>query len=46
MRDLLDACATRLVAEPQLRLVDPELESLLNLNDPDAYAAALTRAVE
>jgi len=46
VRDLLDACATRLVTELDLRAVDPELESLLNLNDPGAYAAALARAVE
>lgn len=42
--DLMDALRTHVVVENELRLVDPELASLRNLNTPEAYAKALSDA--
>lgn len=38
---LLDNVRTRVIDEPELRTIDPELESLRNMNTPDDYAALL-----
>jgi molybdopterin-guanine dinucleotide biosynthesis protein A len=40
-QDLVHASDARLVNVAELRSVDPELESLRNINAPDDYAAAL-----
>jgi len=40
-QDLVHASDARLVNVAELRAVDPELESLRNINTPDDYAAAL-----
>lgn len=37
---LFESCPTRLVTEDELRTVDPNLDSLRNLNTPDDYAEA------
>ena len=48
--DLFAACTVarvneaRLLADPALALADPGLDSLINVNDPAEYAAALCRA--
>jgi len=44
VKDLLELCVTRFVDEEQLRAVDPNLDSLRNLNDPDAYRKAVRAA--
>jgi molybdopterin-guanine dinucleotide biosynthesis protein A len=41
--DLLERLPHVLVEEARLREVDPSLDSLANLNTPEAYAAALAR---
>ncbi|MEI7626387.1 MAG: molybdenum cofactor guanylyltransferase [Actinomycetota bacterium] len=41
VKDLLEQCVTRFIDEEQLRAVDPNLDSLRNLNDPDAYREAV-----
>jgi molybdenum cofactor guanylyltransferase len=41
---LVDAVKTRVVDETQMRLVDPGLETLRNLNFPDDYERALADA--
>ena len=41
---LLDEANTRIVEIAELRTVDPELKSLVNLNNPDEYQAALAVA--
>ena len=41
---LFDSVATRRVAEAELRDVDPELNTLKNLNQPADYLAALAQA--
>ena len=41
---LFDECTTTEVQVDELRAVDPELESLLNLNRPEDYLAALRSA--
>ena len=41
---LLDLVRTRRIAAEELADVDPDLESLLNVNSPEDYAAALARA--
>lgn len=41
---IADAVKTRRVAEPELRAIDPELRSFLNVNTPDDYALALRLA--
>ncbi len=41
--DLLERTATRFVEEEELRDVDPQLDSLWNLNTPEEYQAALAR---
>lgn len=41
MADLFESLATRFVAEDELIVVDPSLQSLRNLNTPEDYAAAL-----
>ena len=41
---LFDAVPTRRVAAEELIQADPELDSLLNVNRPDDYQAALRRA--
>jgi molybdopterin-guanine dinucleotide biosynthesis protein A len=41
---LFDAVRTRRIAPEELADVDPELESLANLNTPEDYRAALERA--
>jgi molybdopterin-guanine dinucleotide biosynthesis protein A len=43
---LFDAANTRIVGANELADIDPEFESLRNLNTPDDYAAALRRAGE
>jgi molybdopterin-guanine dinucleotide biosynthesis protein A len=49
--DLFASCAVtrldqaRLLADPALAVADPDLDSLVNVNDPAEYAAALARAV-
>ena len=42
--DLYDVVSTRRVVVEELRRVDPELDTLANVNDPDSYFAALQRA--
>lgn len=48
--DLFAACAVtrlgeaRLLADPALRAADPDLDSVVNVNEPAEYAAALARA--
>src|ERR1700761_4572492 len=48
--DLFAACAVsrldeaRLLADPDLAAADPALDSLVNVNDPEQYAAARARA--
>ena len=42
--DLLDRVRTRRVLPDELRDVDPELQSLRNLNTPTDYQAALAAA--
>ncbi len=44
LRDLLDQLAVRFVPADELRSVDPELQSLRNLNTPADYHAALAAA--
>ena len=50
--DLFAACAVtrldeaRLLADPDLHAADPGLDSLVNVNDPAEYAAALARAAQ
>jgi molybdenum cofactor guanylyltransferase len=44
LRDLLDHLAVRFVSADELRSVDPELQSLRNLNTPADYHAALAVA--
>jgi molybdopterin-guanine dinucleotide biosynthesis protein A len=39
--DLLDAVPTRLVTADELRAADPRLRSLVNVNTPEEYAAAV-----
>lgn len=41
---LFERVETVVLEEDELRSVDPELESFLNCNDPEAYRAALRRA--
>jgi molybdopterin-guanine dinucleotide biosynthesis protein A len=41
---LFDEVPTALVDEDALRAVDPELHTLMNVNTPEAYEAALVRA--
>jgi molybdenum cofactor guanylyltransferase len=41
---LVETVQTRLVSEQELRSVDPELRSLINLNFPDDYSKALREA--
>jgi len=41
---LFDCIATRRVGEAELRAVDPQLDSLRNVNDPAVYLAALADA--
>jgi molybdopterin-guanine dinucleotide biosynthesis protein A len=41
---LVEACDARIVGAPELRDVDPELDSLRDCNSPEAYQAALERA--
>jgi molybdopterin-guanine dinucleotide biosynthesis protein A len=41
---LVEALQTRIVLEPEMRLVDPELGTLRNLNQPDEYERALRDA--
>lgn len=41
---LIDAVATRVVHEGELRVVDPELQTVRNLNSPDDYARAVRDA--
>jgi molybdopterin-guanine dinucleotide biosynthesis protein A len=41
---IADRSPTRLLGETELRLVDPELRALRNVNTPDEYAAALREA--
>ncbi|MCX6386357.1 MAG: NTP transferase domain-containing protein, partial [Solirubrobacterales bacterium] len=41
VKDLLEQCVTRFIDEEQLRAVDPNLDSLRKLNDPDAYREAV-----
>jgi molybdopterin-guanine dinucleotide biosynthesis protein A len=41
---LFDSVPTRRVSEAELRSVDPELDTLKNLNRPEDYLAALARA--
>jgi molybdopterin-guanine dinucleotide biosynthesis protein A len=43
-RSLFDECRTRFVNVDELRDVDPELKTLINLNHPDDYEAALRSA--
>jgi molybdenum cofactor guanylyltransferase len=49
--DLFASCAVtrldeeRLLADPALRAADPGLDSLVNVNEPAEYAAALARTV-
>lgn len=38
-----EVAATTLLADRRLALLDPELESVTNVNDPDAYAAVRAR---
>ncbi len=38
---IADAVATRRVGEEELRALDPELESFINLNTPEDYARAI-----
>ncbi|WP_406700085.1 molybdenum cofactor guanylyltransferase [Singulisphaera sp. Ch08] len=42
--DLMDALQTRVVDGDELRLVDPELASLRNLNTPEDYVKAISDA--
>jgi molybdopterin-guanine dinucleotide biosynthesis protein A len=44
MTDLAGAVATREVGADELREVDPDLDTLANLNTPDDYRAALRKA--
>lgn len=44
LRSLLDEVRTRRVSVENLRDVDPDLQSLINLNDADDYHEALVRA--
>lgn len=41
---LLDDIRTRIIDEPELRTIDPELESLRNMNTPEEYEALLRLA--
>lgn len=41
LRDLFDEMQARRVSEAELRLVDPRLDTLKNLNEPDDYLTAL-----
>jgi molybdenum cofactor guanylyltransferase len=41
---LVDAVKTRVVDESEMRTVDPELQTLRNLNSPEDYARALADA--
>jgi molybdenum cofactor guanylyltransferase len=43
---LFDAVSTRVVEPDELRDVDPTFQSLRNVNTPEDYAAALTRAAD
>jgi molybdenum cofactor guanylyltransferase len=44
MAALFDRVSTRFVAAEELRSVDPDLQTLRNLNTPEEYAAALAEA--
>ncbi|MFN9371438.1 MAG: molybdenum cofactor guanylyltransferase [Planctomycetaceae bacterium] len=44
VQELLDICVCRDVGLEELREVDPQLQSLLNINTPEQYAAALAAA--
>jgi len=44
VQELLDICDCRDVGLEELRDVDPHLQSLLNINTPEQYAAALAAA--
>jgi molybdopterin-guanine dinucleotide biosynthesis protein A len=46
LRWLFKEVSTKEVPVEQLRMVDPKLETLLNLNDPNDYEAALAIATE
>jgi molybdopterin-guanine dinucleotide biosynthesis protein A len=41
LRDLFDELRARRVSEAELRAVDPRLDTVRNVNDPDEYLAAL-----
>src|SRR5262249_14259458 len=41
---LVEAVSTRVVSAEEMRLVDPSLQTLRNLNTPEDYAAALAEA--
>jgi molybdopterin-guanine dinucleotide biosynthesis protein A len=41
---LVDAVKTRVVDESEMKSVDPELQTLRNLNSPEDYARALADA--
>jgi molybdopterin-guanine dinucleotide biosynthesis protein A len=45
LRDLLDGCNVCIVDEAELRAVDPDLRSLLNVNTPQDWQRAVALAV-
>jgi len=44
LRFLFDEADTRTIAIDELRVVDPNLQTLVNLNQPENYLAALRTA--
>lgn len=43
-RTLIERCRSQRIPVDELRVTDPELDSLRNMNSPDDYAAILARA--